>query len=212
MTRVVYLHGFASGPGSRKARYFRDLLTPRGFDVEIPDLAEGRFSELTITGQLDVVARACREKSVVLIGSSLGGYLAALYAARHPAVERVVLLAPAFSFATHWAETLGDERMKEWQATGRLSVFHYAENAQRDLGWRFMVDARQYEETPDFRQPGLIFHGSKDEVVPVAFSERFAREHENARLRVLDSGHELTDVLETMGAETSRFLDIYRGL
>lgn len=91
-------------------------------------------------------------------------------------------------------------------ATGRLSVFHYAENARCDLGWQFMIDARQYEETPSFRQPGLIFHGSKDEVVPVAFSERFAKGHENVTLRVLPSGHELTDVLGTMGAETLRFL------
>ena len=208
MTRVVYLHGFASGPASRKARYFRDLLTARGFDVEIPDLAEGRFTELTITGQLTVVSRVCHGDQVVLIGSSLGGYLAALYAARHAEVERVVLLAPAFSFASHWAETLGEERMQGWQKTGRLSVFHYAENDQRDLGWQFMVDARRYEETPDFRQPGLIFHGSKDQVVPVAFSERFAKGHENVTLRVLPSGHELTDVLETMGTETLAFLSV----
>jgi len=211
MTRVVYLHGFASGPASRKARYFRDLLTTRGFDLEIPDLADGRFTELTITGQLDVVTRVCRDEPVVLIGSSLGGYLAALYAARHAEVERVVLLAPAFSFASHWATTLGEERMQEWRSTGRLSVFHYAENAQRDLGWQFMIDARRYEETPDFRQPGLIFHGSKDQVVPVAFSERFAKEHDNVSLRVLPSGHELTDVLEIMGTETVSFLNLYRG-
>jgi predicted esterase len=69
-----------------------------------------------------------------------------------------------------------------------------------------MVDARQYEETPDFRKPGLIFHGSKDEVVPLAFSERFAKEHENVILRMLPSGHELTEVVETMGTETLEFL------
>jgi uncharacterized protein len=203
MTRVVYLHGFASGPSSRKARYFRDLLGEAG----IPDLAEGRFADLTITGQLEVVSRACRGEPVALIGSSLGGYLAALYAARHPEVERVVLLAPAFSFASHWAETLGEAKMEEWRNTGRLPVFHYAENAERDLGWQFMRDARQYEEAPDFHQPGLIFHGSADAVVPVSFSQRFAENHANVRLRVLESGHELTDVLDTMGAETLRFLN-----
>ena len=206
MTRVVYLHGFASGPGSRKARYFRDLLVANGFEVEIPDLAEGHFTELTVTAQLNVVFRACRGKPVVLIGSSLGGYLAALYAARRAEVEKVVLLAPAFSFATHWGETLGEEKLDAWRETGRLPVFHYGDNATRDLGWQFMRDARQYEEAPSFRQPGLIFHGAVDEVVPLAFSKRFAEEHANVQLRVLKSGHELTDVLETMGAETLKFL------
>jgi pimeloyl-ACP methyl ester carboxylesterase len=207
MTPVVYLHGFASGPTSRKARYFRELLGRDGFHVEIPDLAEGRFAELTITGQLDVVFRACRGEPVVLIGSSLGGYLAALYAARHPEVEKVVLLAPAFSFAAHWAETLGEEKLAGWRETGRMPVFHHADSATRELGWHFMRDARQYEDAPAFRQPALIFHGAADDVVPVAFSQRFADTHDNVSLRVLASGHQLTDVLETMGAEILRFLE-----
>jgi pimeloyl-ACP methyl ester carboxylesterase len=208
MTPAVYLHGFASGPASRKAQYFRDLLSRYGFDLEVPDLAEGRFEELTITGQLNVVFRACRGKPVILIGSSLGGYLAALYAARRPEVEKVVLLAPAFSFARHWAETLGEEKVDEWRENRRMPVFHYGENAMRDLGWQFMRDAQQYQDAPGFRQPGLIFHGSADDVVPVAFSQRFAKTHNNVTLRVLPSGHELTDVLETMGAETLRFLEV----
>ncbi|MGA2184850.1 MAG: YqiA/YcfP family alpha/beta fold hydrolase [Bryobacteraceae bacterium] len=208
MTPVVYLHGFASGPASRKAQYFRDLLGRYSFDVEIPDLAEGRFPELTITGQLNVVFRACHGKPVVLIGSSLGGYLAALFAARRPEVEKVVLLAPAFSFAAHWAETLGEDKLDHWRETGRMAVFHYAGNAMRELGWPFMRDARQYEDEPDFHQPGLIFHGATDDVVPVAFSQRFAEKHANVRLRVLASGHQLTDVLDTMGAETLRFLEV----
>ena len=30
----------------------------------------------------------------------MGGYLAALYASRHPEIDRMVLLAPAFGFGT----------------------------------------------------------------------------------------------------------------
>jgi pimeloyl-ACP methyl ester carboxylesterase len=208
MTRIVYLHGFASGPSSRKARYFFDLLSARGLEMDIPDLAHGRFSELTVTGMLNVVYGATRGKPVVLIGSSLGGYLAALYAARRPEVEKVVLLAPAFSFAKQWAERLGEEKMDEWQESRRMPVFHYGENTTLDLGWQFMRDARQYDDAPNFSQPGLIFHGANDDVVPVALSQRFAKAHKNVTLRVLQSGHQLTDVMETMGEETLRFLDV----
>jgi len=59
---------------------------------------EGRFEALTISGQLQGDRAGRRRSSVILMGSSLGGYLAALYASRHPdQVERLVLLAPAFS-------------------------------------------------------------------------------------------------------------------
>ncbi len=47
MIRILYLHGFASGPFSTKARYFRDLLERAGARVDVPDLAAGDFENLT---------------------------------------------------------------------------------------------------------------------------------------------------------------------
>src|ERR1700691_4599065 len=100
MSRFVYLHGLASSPHSRKARFFEDRFRELGIGLEIPDLAEGNFRNLTLTAQLNVIARVShgvsRDEPVALIGSSMGGYLAALYAARHSGdVEKLVLLAPA---------------------------------------------------------------------------------------------------------------------
>src|SRR5262245_8030594 len=100
MSRFVYLHGFASGPSSSKARFFRDRFAELGIGLEVPVLAEGAFERLTISGQLAVLEQTTGGDPVSLIGSSMGGYLAALYAARHPEVEKLVLLAPAFSFMT----------------------------------------------------------------------------------------------------------------
>ena len=36
---LAYLHGFASGPGSTKAQFFRAELAALGATLEIPDLA-----------------------------------------------------------------------------------------------------------------------------------------------------------------------------
>ena len=99
MNRILYLHGFASSPASSKARFFAERMRAAGALIDIPDLAAGDFEHLTISGQLRVIERAAAGDPVALMGSSLGGYLAALYAARHPEVSRVVLLAPAFGFA-----------------------------------------------------------------------------------------------------------------
>lgn len=204
--RTIYLHGFASGPSSAKARYFLQCLTPAGISLEVPDLARGSFEKLTIASQLAVIQEIAGDRPIALVGSSLGGYLAALYAARHPSVERLVLLAPAFGFARRWTERLGAAGVEQWRRTGWIEVFHYGEHRNCRLGHQFLEDAARYEPAPDFRQPALIFHGIHDDVVPHSASEAFARTHPNARLELLDSGHELLDVLDRIAPPIEAFL------
>lgn len=204
--RVLYLHGFASSPASRKARFFAERLGSIAVPIEIPDLAEGRFHDLTITGQLKLIEKTVREEPVILIGSSLGGYLAALYAAKHAHVNRLVLLAPAFGFHDLWTRELGPERLRAWRENATISVYHYGEQRHIPIRYELMEDAARYPAFPDFRQPALIFHGIQDPVVPVQYSSAFVQKHENARLIELESGHELTDVLDDIWMQAQHFL------
>lgn len=205
MTRVVYLHGFASGPQSSKAQFFRSRFEERGVPFEIPQLDEHDFQHMTISSQLAVVDRAVRGDQVMLMGSSLGGYLAALYAARHTNIEQLILLAPAFQFPSRWRERFADQ-METWKRQGSLPFFHYTFGEERPLAYGFVSDALQYEDEPDFRQPALVIHGINDPVVPVELSRTFCSRHPNARLCEVESGHELTDVLPRLWSEAARFL------
>jgi len=204
--RIIYLHGFASGPGSAKAHYFRKKFAERGVSLEVPDLAEGDFENLTIGRQLSVIERTAGDAPVILIGSSLGGYLAALYAAGHPEVLRLVLLAPGFYFPQRWPESLGEEKLQEWRRNGTTEVFHYADRRTRKLGYQIVDEAIQYDPSPSFAQPALLIHGTRDKVVPVGRSEDFARAHGNVQLRLVGSGHELTDVLDLIWEQIEDFL------
>ena len=125
--RFIYLHGFASGPQSGKAQFFFRQFSERGVTLEIPNLVEGDFEDLTITDQLGVLERLTKGEPVSLIGSSMGGYLAALYASRHPEAQKLALLAPAFQFVQRWPEEIGPYRAARWESTGRFEVFHYGE-------------------------------------------------------------------------------------
>jgi pimeloyl-ACP methyl ester carboxylesterase len=207
MTPVVYLHGFASGPGSGKAQFFGRRLTERGVEVRIPQLDENDFETLTITRQLSVIERAVAGGPAVLMGSSLGGYLAALYASTHPEIKRLVLMAPAFRFPSRWRERHAPD-LERWEREGTLPFFHYSHKADRPLGYSFVEDARPYPDEPVFPQPALILHGRLDPVVPAEISGEYVARHPNATLRLFDSGHELSDVMEPMWAETARFLGL----
>ena len=206
MKRILYLHGFASSPASSKARFFADRLRAAGAQIDIPDLAAGDFEHLTISGQLRVIEAAAGGGPIALMGSSMGGYLAALYAARHPEVSRLVLLAPAFCFARRWEERMGVEEVAAWRENGTVEVFHYGENRQCRLAHGLLDDGAKYEDYPNFHQPALIFHGANDDVVPAAYSEEFARTHPDVKLSILNSGHELLDVLDYMAPRVTEFL------
>ena len=206
MTPVVYLHGFASSPQSSKAQFFRRKFEERGLPIKIPQLDQGNFEGLTITGQLAVVDQAVSGKPVILMGSSLGGYLAALYAARNPNAEKLVLLAPALEFPRRWRERFSAEELALWKQRGSLAFFHYGYKTERPLGYGFVEDSVKYQNQPEFSQPALVLHGIRDSVVPAAVSRKYAARHPNVILRLLESGHELTDVLEELWAETAMFL------
>ena len=206
MKPIVYLHGFGSGPQSTKARFFHEQFAERGVGIEIPQLDEGNFERLTITGQLRVIDRAVKGAPAILMGSSLGGYLAALYAASHPNVERLVLMAPAFQFPRRWRQRFAGQELEHWKANGSLPFYHYSFKAERPLGYQFVEDSAQYDDEPDFSQPALVLHGIDDSVVPADVSRQFAERHPNVTFRLLKSGHELTDVLDQLWMETAKFL------
>jgi pimeloyl-ACP methyl ester carboxylesterase len=208
--RVIYLHGFASSPASRKAQFFSEKFAAVGIPFSAPRLDQGNFAELTVTAQVCLVEELLEEagEPVTLMGSSLGGYIAALVAVRRPkSVERLILLAPAFRLYLRWCEQLPEGALEGWRAEGQVMVYHYGEREERPIRYEFLEDAERYEAFPDFRQPALLFHGTEDSVVPCDYSERFVASHPATRLVKLQSGHELTDVLDRMWQETGDFLE-----
>lgn len=194
----IYLHGFASSPNSAKAIYTRDRFAECNIKLKIPDLNFGDFSHLTITRQLKQVTSELPANSipVTLIGSSLGGLTAAHFGQQYPQVQRLVLLAPAFEFLSHWLPTLGDEQLQRWHQEKYLMVYHYGEQRSLPLSYDFVTDAAQYQEQLLQRSiPTLILHGEADEVIPIQASRNFAKSRPWVELVELKSDHALGNVM-----------------
>lgn len=204
--RIVYLHGFASSPASMKASFFRGRLRELGLEMQVPDLAPD-FRRVTISSQLEVAEPLVTRGPTVLLGSSLGGYLATILAERHPeSVAGLVLFAPAFGFARRWQQRLGPDALARWRRERTLSVFHYGKGREEKLSVKLLDDAAQYAEQPDPLCPALAFAGSRDESVPLDCVTSFTRARTDRELVVLDAGHEMTEVLDSMWHLTHGFL------
>ncbi|MDZ8189940.1 MAG: YqiA/YcfP family alpha/beta fold hydrolase [Nostoc sp. ChiSLP02] len=209
--QYIYLHGFASSPKSAKARYIGDRFTEIHTPLKIPDLNAGNFSQLTVTRQITQVAADLPKDStpVTLIGSSLGGLTAAHLAQQYLQVQRLVLLAPAFGFLSHWLVKLTDEEIQRWQQEKYLTVYHHGEGRSLPLSYDFVTDAHRYQEELLQRSiPTLILHGNKDEVIPIEASRDFKRSRPWVELVELDSDHALGNVMAEIWQAISIFCQL----
>lgn len=91
MQTVLYLHGFLSGPGSKKACVLRDLCEAEGANYVAPDLnMSPKDAAALIWSEYE---KAAAVGTVAVAGASLGGFYAAWLAGRTGI--RAVLLNPA---------------------------------------------------------------------------------------------------------------------
>jgi pimeloyl-ACP methyl ester carboxylesterase len=232
---ILYLHGFASGSGSTKGRALEARFAARGVPFHRADLTPGeggfeRSTPRTMLAETERLVAAYRPR--VLMGSSLGGYLAALAASRvassggaggghagasgeseagaapgsTSAIGRIVLLAPAFRLFERWRGRLSPADEARWREEG-LEVFHHASGRKRRLGWGFMEDAATLPAFPEVRVPTLCLAGRRDEVVPLEDVERFVALTREARLVVLEDGHELVASIDRIFEEAWAFVE-----
>jgi uncharacterized protein len=210
---IFYLHGFASSPKSTKVRYFSDRLWEHGINLRCPDFNQPDFSTLTLTrmlGQLATELGPLDGDRATLIGSSLGGTLAILAAARFPLqVDRLVLLAPAVMFAKPGHHLLPPERVEEWRRRGALPFFHYADGAERELNFAFYEDSLEYDAfNASVGQPALVFQGLRDQSVDYRTVEAFAKTRPNVTLSLVEDDHQLIASLPRIWNDVQPFLGL----
>ena len=222
---LFYLHGFASSAGSMKAAWLAERLEPFGLSLHCPDFNEPDFLGLTTSrmiGQVEEAIARLPPGPVVLIGSSLGGFVAWHAAARQSAaaagrtpIERLVLLAPALDFGTN--RRMGDldaDGIDRWREAGYLEIFHYAFGETRRVGYGLYADAAGYDsfavqdsEAP----PTVIFQGRRDDTVDPVMVERFARGRAAVDVHLLDDDHQLHDSLELIWRRVVEWLELEDG-
>lgn len=205
----IYLHGFASGPSSTKATYFADRIRSSGLTIEIPDLNVPTFESMTLSSQLDLVEQlVALHGKVLLIGSSMGGLVAAMVAGRNSNVAGLILLAPGFGLSRRWQSLWGEDALTRWQRDGHLEVFHHARKQQAKLSYQFVQDAAHHDsEKIRITCPTLILHGAHDTVVPISESIKFRTLNaEQVELHTLDDDHQMLNTLQELWDHSSSFL------
>jgi pimeloyl-ACP methyl ester carboxylesterase len=215
--QILYLYGFASGPLSDKAQYFKKnfqlvdkTLHIYDFIPNMQAFSSMRCSEL-INRLIEHIDRIFQGNQLVIIGSSFGGFLATWYAHLYPKkVDKLILMAPALGFSADFILNLLETTPSEWQKKKKILVEHYRFGGNIPLEYSFYTDLKSNpppEFSPSgFLVPTIIFHGKEDEVVPIHWSKVFSEMNPEVTLYSLKDDHQLLNQKELMWKVIKSFL------
>jgi len=209
MTQFIYLHGFASSPSSNKAVVFKNKFKEIGFSLVAPDLEKGNFKNINLTFQMNILfdlLNKFKDEEVCLVGSSMGGYLAAIAAQKRKNVKAIYLMAPGFNFMDRWMKRLGLDWEDETSWTSMIPVFHYGHGVTKHISTRIFKDAKNWSNLKlDRKIPIRIIHGIHDEVVSVNESRKFVVDRPWSSLKELDADHGLLSHVDWIVADSIKF-------
>lgn len=195
---VICAHGLGGSYQSNAA--YAEQLASHGIAAYCFDFRGGggsrsdgdttEMSVMTEVSDLEAVMEAAQgwdfvdENKIALLGTSQGGIVSAITAARHTdRVLGLVLMYPAFLVgdAVHEQfdslDDVPDRFQFIWITAGRPYV--------EDM-WDYDV----YEEIGDYTGKVLLLHGSADSIVPIAYSDRAEKVYEDVDYHVIDgAGH-----------------------
>ena len=217
--RHAYVHGFASSSLSYKGQALRRFYASHGREFLTPDLNAPSFAKLTYTDMLaavDAFDQARDEAESIapgrarwrIVGSSMGGYLAARWAELHPErVDELILLCPAFDFTKRWPSIIGEEGFARWREQGHFSLPD-GTGTPVDVHYGLVEDAQTHPARPVVPCPTTIVHGTRDTVVPIELSREYAAAHAHVALVEVDDDHTLAQSLPQIEALVlSRFIN-----
>ncbi len=207
--RYAYFHGFGSSPKAHKGLELRTRYKSRDVDLWLPDLNRPSFGRLSQRAMLRYLEEVDGGKGPTwrIIGSSLGGWLAAAFAEKHPdRVDALVLLCPGFGLAKRWGTIMGPEAMKEWGEKGELPIPNGA-GELIPVHFGFFLEAQEMPPAPRVSCPTLIIHGSRDETVPAESSRRYAGPRAHIRLIEVDDDHSLHASIDVIDMESWRHFE-----
>ena len=200
----LFLPGYASDMEGGKATAI-DAYAARGgraclrFDYSGTGASGGDFADGTLDRWLEeVLALIDRiaKGPVILIGSSMGGWLALLAALRRPdRVAGILGLAAAPDF-THWGFT--DTEKETIENEGRLErprAYDDSVMVTHRAFWQSGEGLRLLDATIDYKGPVRFIHGERDSDVPAKVAARALQRllSPDVQLRLIkNSGHRLS--------------------
>ena len=205
---AVLCHGFLSNKNSTTNKTLTRLLNERGistfrFDFFGQGESEGLFEDVTVSAAIGQAMAAVNFVAargydrIGLVGSSFGGLVGLLTAARRTDLSCLALKCPVVDFAEELRLEFGPDELARWKTTDTIpNITGGSERVRmKYLLYEDCLRHIAYEPAARITVPTLIVQGDCDELVPL---------HQSRRLLELLGGPKRLDLLPGADHQFSR--------
>ena len=182
---VIFLHGLLSDKRGTKSQYFANYCRKKNysflcFDFRGHGMSSGNFTDFGVGDwykDLCNVIKSLKINNILLIGSSMGGWVAMLYALRFPKkVKKLIGIAPAPDFTTNLV-------MKELTKIEKKKIKMnkiVEKKVNKDFTYKYspklFLNSKKHlikNINKVYNGEVILFHGSEDVTVPYEYNNKF---------------------------------------
>ena len=185
--QVLFITGFLSKRWGNKSTALLNWCRERSwgfccYDVRGFGDSEGSFTDYTLADWIAdaraVLSMVEDGRPIMIVGNSLGGWIAWLMAQEFSEVDRLILIAPAFNMMGIRAMSISPERRQVWHSAGWLPWDDDPLHKDWPLSWKWVEESEAFWKTSfDRLRPvkTVILHGLQDQVILPSGSLEFLR-------------------------------------
>ena len=185
---ILFITGFLSKRWGNKSKALAEWCREKGwgfccYDVRGFGDSEGTFTDYTLSDWIAdarLVLNMLQDGApITIVGNSFGGWIAWMMAQECSAVEKLILIAPAFDAIGVRAREISADRRKRWHDTGWMPWDDDPVHKDWPLSWKWVEESDAYWKTSfDRLRPvkTTILHGLQDTVILPSGSSEFVEQ------------------------------------
>ncbi|MEI8016233.1 MAG: alpha/beta fold hydrolase, partial [Nitrospira sp.] len=186
--QILFITGFLSKRWGNKSKALAQWCEEKDwgfccYDVRGFGDSDGQFTDYTLSDWIGdaraVLGLIKNGPPITIVGNSLGGWIAWLMAQEYPAVEKLVLIAPAFNMMGVRAKQIPAARRQAWKTNGWMPWDDEPAHKDWPLSWKWVEESEAYWKISyDRLRPvkTTLLHGLQDTVILPSGSREFVEQ------------------------------------
>jgi len=207
---LVFIHGLLSDMNGKKSKYFNNYCRRKKisflcFDFQGHGKSNGDFENFGIGDwfkNLKDLLNYLKIEQPILVGSSMGGWVAMLYALNYPKkVSKLIGIAPAPDFTKEliWKSLTSKEKQKI--KSNKIVTRKVSKDFSYSYSPKLFINSKNFfinDIKKKYSGQTILFHGGQDQSVPYNYNDKFYKNSTFLNLTnitIKNADHSMSDEL-----------------